>query len=123
MRKWLTVSVLAALAGCETAPQIEEKALVALGTEPFWSVEIAPGELTYATPEQLLGTSILAARAADAHGITWTGTLDGRALALRVEPGRCSDGMSDKVYPYTASLRLGAEVRRGCARSGPPSGH
>ena len=116
-RRVLCAAVLA-LAGCQSVG-IEEKNLVAVGTEPFWSVEVDPGELTYATPERLLGASAPAERKADGTGITWHAMLEGQPLVLRVEAGQCSDGMSDAVYPYRATLTVAGQQRRGCARNGP----
>ncbi len=116
-RRALCAAVLV-LAGCQSLG-IEEKNLVAVGTEPFWSVEVDPGELTYATPERLLGASAPAERKADGAGITWRAVLEGQPLVLRVEAGRCSDGMSDAVYPYRATLTVAGQQRRGCARNGP----
>jgi uncharacterized membrane protein len=34
-----------------------------------------------------------------------------------ITPGVCSDGMSDRTYPFVATLRLGDETRNGCAWS------
>ena len=38
-----------------------------------------------------------------------------RTLELRVRPGKCSDGMSDRQFPMTAVLELGDATRTGCA--------
>jgi len=32
-----------------------------------------------------------------------------------VTPGACSDGMSDRSYPYTVTLQVRGEQRQGCA--------
>lgn len=114
----LPAGLALALAGCQSVP-IAEQDLVAVGAEPFWSVEVSPAELTYATPANLLGISVPAVRKADPAGITWTAQLAGQPFILRVEPGACRDGMSDTRYPYTAILTLGGNVRRGCAHNGP----
>ncbi|HVR91320.1 MAG TPA: hypothetical protein VHG29_09545 [Novosphingobium sp.] len=91
----------------------------ALGNEPFWSVAVADRKLTYSTPENIEGITI------EATGMSgdgseslavWTGDLQGRALRLEIEPGTCSDGMSDQVYRYKASLTLDGHTERGCAR-------
>ncbi|MEN9718008.1 MAG: hypothetical protein RIQ99_886 [Pseudomonadota bacterium] len=114
---WLVL--LALVPSCHGVP-IDERRLVAIGTEPFWSIEISPGEVTYATPDNLLGSSAPARRVADRSGVTWTAQVRGQHLELRVEVGACNDGVSDFQYPYRASLRLGAATRSGCARHGPP---
>lgn len=88
---------------------------VATGTEPFWSADVAAGSLRYATPEIPDGVSATVTEAKDGTGMRYSGTLQGQALDLLIQPGKCSDGMSDKVYAYTAKLLLGATALHGCA--------
>ena len=35
-------------------------------------------------------------------------------LRIRLTPGDCSDGMSDRRYAYAASVELDGDVLRGC---------
>jgi uncharacterized membrane protein len=86
-----------------------------VGTEPFWGGKLANGELTYSTPENQAGETIAVRRFAGNNGLGFSGKLQGAPLDLTITPGACSDGMSDRSYPYTATLRLGAEQRSGCA--------
>ena len=53
--------------------------------------------------------------AKDGTGVRYSGTLGGQAIDLLIQPGKCSDGMSDKIYPYSAKLLLGTSTARGCA--------
>jgi uncharacterized membrane protein len=89
----------------------------ALGTEPFWSVEVIDGGLRYSTPENLKGTDLSARLALEGSARIWTGTLEGAAFKLRIEPGTCSDGMSDTVYQWQAALTIGDAALQGCARA------
>lgn len=121
--------VLAALAACKPAEQPAAPAspvmtvsampprMQALGTEPFWSVEIAPDGLRYSDPENIEGTAFAATAVPDGAGGRWTGTLRGQPLTLLVLPGACSDGMSDTVYPFKATLERGGQTLSGCARA------
>jgi len=86
-----------------------------IGTEPFWGGEVAAGTLRYTTPENIEGTLVQVARFAGNNGLGLSGRLDGRPLDLTVTPGTCSDGMSDRRYPFVATLRLGEDMRTGCA--------
>ena len=104
----------------ELAP-LDER-FVALGTEPFWSVEVSPDQLRYSTPEDIPGAVFAARRSADAGGITYTGSLGDAGVVLRISAGQCSDGMSDTVYAYRAALTLADRELRGCARVGRPGG-
>lgn len=90
----------------------------ALGTEPFWSVEITPQDLAYTavnSPElraanpgpTIQGTTAVYAAAAP----------DGKAMVVTLIATECSDGMSDRVYPLTARVELGPQTLNGCAAS------
>jgi uncharacterized membrane protein len=115
------------LASCGTAGQNEQTsafseiaqtdAIQATGTEPFWNVRINAGTLTYTTPEDQVGTRIPVERFAGNSGLAFNGTLAGQQLDLLVTKGDCSDGMSDRRYSFTATLRIGEEQRSGCAWS------
>ena len=88
----------------------------ALGTEPFWSFEVAADKLVYSSPEAIKGVTLKASYAADGQGYRYTAMMDGKPLTLLIQPGPCSDGMSDTTYAYTATYTLGAQTERGCAR-------
>lgn len=115
----------AVLAGCgdigrnEQTPAFsgiaETERVRATGTEPFWNAEIAGAELTYTTPKDMDGTAVSVSRFAGNSGVSFTGTLAGESLDLVVTEGECSDGMSDRRFPFTATLRIGEEQRSGCA--------
>lgn len=92
--------------------------LRALGTEPFWAVEITPLDLTYTAIDAvevrasnpgptIQGTTAVYAAAAP----------DGTALVVTLIATECSDGMSDRVYPLTARVELGSQTLNGCAAS------
>ena len=85
------------------------------GTEPFWGGESAGGTLTYSTPENIDGTTIAVERFAGRGGLSLAGQLDGAPFDMAITPGDCSDGMSDRTYPFTATLQVRGEQRNGCA--------
>lgn len=85
------------------------------GTEPFWGGEINGTRLVYKTPENADGAVVAVERFAGNNGLAYSGELDGKPLDLTVTPGECSDGMSDRTYPFVATLKLGEETRHGCA--------
>ena len=87
------------------------------GTEPFWGGETDGKQLTYSTPENIDGTTIAVERFAGNSGVSYSGTLDGQAFDMTVTEGACSDGMSDRTYPFTVTLRIGDETRYGCAHT------
>ena len=93
----------------------EDEALHFTGTEPFWGGEVADGTLSYSTPENIEGTEIAVERFAGRNGLSFSGTLDGQDFDMAVTPGACSDGMSDRTYPFTVTLQVRGEQRQGCA--------
>lgn len=130
------ILVLPLLAGCydrkdqapEAAPPPEPAAVLAgvdlgkpvraLGTEPFWSVEITPDGLTYTRVDQ-------PAQHAPNRGATVQGTVAtyatstdlNEALNVVLIATECSDGMSDRAYPLTAKVEIGDDTLTGCAAS------
>lgn len=104
----------------ETAPYdeiAEDEVLHFTGTEPFWGGEVSGTTLVYSTPEDQDGTEIEVERFAGRGGIAFSGQLDGASFEMMVTPLDCSDGMSDRTYPFTVTLEVGEETRNGCAWS------
>ena len=85
------------------------------GTEPFWGGETAGESLSYSTPDDQQGKVIAVKRFAGRNGLSLSGELDGSPFVMAVTPGTCSDGMSDRDYPYTVTLQVRGEQRNGCA--------
>jgi len=92
--------------------------LRALGTEPFWGVEITPSAMVFTgvdrEPERagnpgpvVQGTTAIYTAATD----------DGTTMVLTLIATECSDGMSDRVYPLTARVEMGEVTLNGCAAS------
>ena len=87
------------------------------GTEPFWGGTVAGNRLTYTTPENAGGSVASVARFAGRGDLSFSGELDGLKLDMMVTPRQCSDGMSDRAYPFSVTLKLGEETRSGYAWS------
>ena len=92
------------------------KPVRALGTEPFWGVEITPDALIYTRVDQ-------PTQRAPNHGATVQGTVAtfasstnlNKALNVVLIATECSDGMSDRTYPLTAQVEIGDDTLTGCA--------
>ena len=107
-----------ALAGCATAP-VEPAGLFpaelrGLGTEPFWSVTIDGEQLTYDDPEHAART-VRVIRHEESAILVLTGKLASEPVSARVVARPCSDGMSDRAYPYSLIVTIGGRTLRGCA--------
>ena len=118
-----SLGLYACFGGAEEAPGevaafdeiSEDEAITAIGNEPFWSAVVGADTLTYSTPENIDGEEISVTRFAGNGGLGISGELSGAPFNLAITPGECSDTMSDRSYPFTATLTIGEEQRNGCA--------
>ena len=86
-----------------------------LGNEPFWGGEASGDKLIYKTPENIDGTTIEIERFAGRNGLSLSGQMEDAPFDMAITPGECSDGMSDRTYPFTVTLQVSGEQRGGCA--------
>lgn len=84
-----------------------------VGTEPFWGGDIRGDTLTWTTPEDIDGQAITVTRFAGRGGISFAGTLDGQDFTLMLSEATCSDGMSDRTYPFVATVAIGTDQELG----------
>ena len=91
-----------------------EEAVTMLGTEPFWNLAVTGAEGLWSTPDNQPGTKIAIRRFAGNGGLGFSGEVDGKPLTATLTPGQCSDGMSDRTFPFVATIALGGETLRGC---------
>lgn len=97
--------------------------LQAAGVEPFWGVEVDVATLTCTTPETMDAPRRLqATRSIDAEGLHLAGEDGGMPFRLDVRREPCSDGMSDREYPFSVSWLLDGKTAKGCAfdQASPP---
>lgn len=89
------------------------------GTEPFWGITISRRGIVYSTPDAKPKTfPYVAPIAAQGRPLDLLRVyrLQGQPnQMLVIKKGRCSDGMSDRQYSYSATLILGNTVLEGCA--------
>ena len=81
----------------------------ALGTEPFWSLTI-DRRMTL----DRVGQRALREAAPRARRIPGGTRYAGRLMSVDVVRRACSDGMSDRRYPDTVTVRVGRTTLRGC---------
>lgn len=94
--------------------------LRAFGTEPFWTLDLAPGDIAFTDysaedpkPEPFFARSPVAV----GDKATWTTkNIAGEAVVVTLTLKDCLEaGETDETMPLTAELRIGAKVRTGCA--------
>ena len=100
-----------------SAPKAASDDFEAVGTEPFWAVQVRADSLRLSRPDY--AEMIVAAPKLQWRGKTRIWTTEN--LTVSIAPGACSDGMSDRAYVYVAQVRVGRESLKGCAyRPGKP---
>ena len=114
----LSLALLAAslLGGCATLPAAAPapgSSYKAVGTEPFWALELNGREMVF-TEANAPGVRIVEAQPRAIHGFAGD-IYQGRRIGLNiVRNTRCSDGMSDRVYPDKVQLRVDVRSFEGC---------
>lgn len=116
-------ALLLGLSGCDPVEKVRSapgptpipENFHALGTEPFWGLTVTGIQARYSTPEITESVARDVVRSASAGVETVAGRLGEVPFKLTVRPERCSDGMSDRVYPFAAHLRIGESDFQGCA--------
>lgn len=92
--------------------------LRAVGTEPFWGLEVTPQALNWSGIDQVVQTAANPGPGVQGTTATWRAETDkGALLVLTLIATECSDGMSDQTYPLTARVELGEQSFNGCAAS------
>ena len=92
--------------------------LRALGTEPFWGLDVTPQGLGWSGVDEAPLTAANPGPGMVGAMAVWrTRTGDGQTLVLTLIATECSDGMSDRAYPLTAKVELGERTFQGCAAS------
>ncbi|MFH7028374.1 MAG: COG3650 family protein [Heteroscytonema crispum UTEX LB 1556] len=103
-----------------TLASTKTEEFISRGTEPFWNVTVSKNGIVYSSPDAKKQTfpdvaPIKAAgRPADLVRVY---PLKGRTNSMLIikKVSVCSDGMSEKQYPYSATFILGNTVLEGCA--------
>lgn len=86
-----------------------------IGTEPFWSVRIRADGITLTRPDHPeLRNANPGARLEGEQGV-WPSRGGQGQVAVRLTPGVCSDGMSDRTYRFFAEILVDGETLKGCA--------
>jgi uncharacterized membrane protein len=132
MRHPVLLVAALALCACKPAPEMDEPIapsnpppaaatpasppqfsgdLNALGTEPFWAVEIRQTTLKLSRPDAADVVVPNPGPKVEGEKGVWSAP----GLVLTLTPGQCSDGMSDRTYPWYAEVTTVDATQKGCA--------
>jgi uncharacterized membrane protein len=118
----LTLHLNAANSAQTSPPATRSEEFRVVGTEPFWGISVGKRGIVYSTtdskPRSFPYSAPMTAQGRPADLV--------RVYRLQSKPNTnnvlvikkvaaCSDSMSDKQYPYSATLILDNAVREGCA--------
>ena len=109
--KFSCLFAAALMLGAATPALAQDAPYRAAGTEPFWSLTIDARMMTFQAPGQ---RTIEVATPRVIHGFAGE-IYQTRRMNVNVIHTSCSDGMSDRTYPFTATLQVRGEQRQGCA--------
>lgn len=104
----------------DVAQNTSGEEFIARGTEPFWNMTVSKRGIVYTSPEvkKLTFAYVNPLKAAGRpEDLVRVYPLKGKNNNMLIikKDNKCSDGMSDKIYPYSATLILGNTVFEGCA--------
>lgn len=83
----------------------------ALGTEPFWAVEVRETTLKLSRPDAADVIVPNPGPRVDGSKAVWPA----QGLVLTLTEGQCSDGMSDRTYGWYAEVTTAEMTMKGCA--------
>lgn len=110
MKQLLAIAPLALLAGCLPHPAPPPPPYHALGTEPFWNLLIDPINLTFTTPDAQPITQPTPRSIIGVAGETYQTP----RINVNIVHARCSDGMSDRIYPDKVQVTVDGRQYQGC---------
>ena len=97
--------------------QADDAPYRAIGTEPFWSLDIDSREMRFSQASD--GRDIVEPTPRVIHGFAGE-IYQGQRIRVNIVHGRCSDGMSDRTYPDKVQVGVDGRQYEGCG--GLPTG-
>ena len=106
-------ALVATLAACQTLPVGPPRpgTYRATGTEPFWGLSIGPRDMVFESPNG--PTRIVQPTPRPINGVAGEIYQTPR-LNVHIVHARCSDGMSDRVYPDRVQITADGRRFEGC---------
>jgi uncharacterized membrane protein len=97
-------------AATNTAAAAASSSYHANGTEPFWALTIAGGQMIYQPMEGPTVTVPMPPQMRIPNGYVYPGN----RLAVEVQHRSCNNGMSDETFADTVHVTVGGDTLNGC---------
>ncbi len=111
MKKLIALPLVGLLAGCATmGPPAPAAPYHALGTEPFWNLLIDEHDITFTQPD---AQPVQQRTPPVIHGFAGEIYQTPR-INVNIVHAKCSDGMSDRVYPDKVQVTVDGRRFEGC---------
>ena len=111
MKRLAALPLIALLSGCLPPPAPPPPPYHAVGTEPFWNLLIDERNLTFIQPD---AQPVHQPTPAPINGFAGPLYQTPRIHVNIVKNQRCSDGMSDRVYPDKVQVTVDGRQFKGC---------
>jgi uncharacterized membrane protein len=112
---WVALDALTAVEPAALPYAALPDGLLCAGVEPFWSLRLGPDGATYAAPDAAARAES-GMTASTAEGRPWPAMLRFTGLTAIIRPAACSDGMSNRIDPWTVDVLMDDALRTGCCR-------
>jgi len=110
VKRFAPLLIPALLAGCAPPPPPHAAPYHAVGTEPFWNLLIDEHDVTFTQPD---AQPIRQRTPQVIHGFAGEIYQTPR-MNVNIVHARCSDGMSDRVYPDKVQVTVDGRRFDGC---------
>jgi uncharacterized membrane protein len=110
IKRGFRISLVAMVGACAPLPPPPPPPYHALGTEPFWNLLIDEHDITFTQPE---AAPIQQRTPAVIHGFAGEIYQTPR-INVNIVHAKCSDGMSDRVYPDKVQVTVDVKRFEGC---------
>ena len=121
IRLGFAAAIALSFSACSGGGSPLDSDLTLLGTEPFWAMQISK-EAKTATFSRPSSSDMNAGYPVESKGkdgaIILTSQSPEGDIVMTLNKGKCSDGMSDREYPWEATVLFNGQTLKGCA--GPP---
>jgi uncharacterized membrane protein len=121
IRIGLAAAIAFSFSACSGGGSPLDSDLTLLGTEPFWAMQISK-EAKTATFSRPSSSDMNAAYPVESKGEGGTIVLTSQSpegdIVMTLSKKKCLDGMSDREYPWEATVLFNGQTLKGCA--GPP---